>query len=188
MLRRLLLFCVTSAAWFTCGAQSISPDTAEPGSVEAIARATTEPRFSSPWVAYVPASATVPSPSAFFGRIAGAPGRAGRYREGLRLCSRARGRASPASAVFTIGRSEEGREILMLAIADESGHPRPGPPEGRDRRPRRPAPHRPGRRRAADPGVAGPSTTSTPACTPTRPARPKPCWSWPTASLSPSSR
>ena len=30
------------------------PDTAEPGSVEAIAQSTTDPRFVSPWVAYVP--------------------------------------------------------------------------------------------------------------------------------------
>ena len=40
-----------------------APDTPEPGSVEAIAAATTDPRFLSPWVAYVPASATVPSPA-----------------------------------------------------------------------------------------------------------------------------
>ncbi len=40
-----------------------APDTPEPGSVEAIAHFTTEPRFLSPWVAYVPASATVPSPT-----------------------------------------------------------------------------------------------------------------------------
>ena len=31
------------------------PDTPEPGSVEGIARFTTEPRFLNPWVAYVPA-------------------------------------------------------------------------------------------------------------------------------------
>src|SRR5262250_1474558 len=50
-----------------------SPDQPEPGSVEAIAAATTEPRFLSPWVAYVPESATVPSPSDYLGHIAGAP-------------------------------------------------------------------------------------------------------------------
>jgi len=38
---------------------SVAPDTPEANSTEEIARATTEPRFSSPWVAYVPASSTV---------------------------------------------------------------------------------------------------------------------------------
>jgi hypothetical protein len=50
------------------------PDEAEPGSVEAIAQATTEPRFLSAWVSYIPASRTVPSPTSFLHRIAGAPG------------------------------------------------------------------------------------------------------------------
>jgi len=51
-----------------------APDIPENGSVEAIAKATGDRRFLSPWVAYVPQSTTVPSPQAFFGRIAGAPG------------------------------------------------------------------------------------------------------------------
>src|SRR5262245_61545439 len=50
------------------------PDTPEPGSIEAIAAATGDERFRSPWVAYVPDSPAVPSPSDFLGRIAGAPG------------------------------------------------------------------------------------------------------------------
>jgi hypothetical protein len=35
-------------------AQSFAPDTPEAGSVEEIAKATTETRFLSPWVAYLP--------------------------------------------------------------------------------------------------------------------------------------
>src|SRR2546425_12971387 len=49
-------------------------DTPEPGSTEAIAKATTETRFLSTWVASIPASNKVPSPEKFFGRIMGAPG------------------------------------------------------------------------------------------------------------------
>ena len=52
----------------------VSPDIAEPGSVEAIAKATGDPRFLSPWVSYLPLAKGVPSPLAFFGRIMGAPG------------------------------------------------------------------------------------------------------------------
>jgi len=51
-----------------------APDEAEAGSIEAIAAFTTEPRFVSPWVAYVPASATVPSPTSFLGHVVGATG------------------------------------------------------------------------------------------------------------------
>ena len=51
-----------------------APDTPEPGSVEAIAKATTDPHFLSPWVSYLPQSSTVVSPQKFLGRILGAPG------------------------------------------------------------------------------------------------------------------
>jgi len=99
---------------------TIAPDTPEPNSSEEIARATTEPRFSSPWVSYVPASSTVPSPRAFLHRIAGAPGEL--VDSGTAFAyARALAAASPRVRVFKIGRSEEGRDILMLAIADEAG-------------------------------------------------------------------
>lgn len=99
---------------------SVSPDTAEPGSAEEIAQATTEPRFSSPWVSYLPASASVPSPRVFFGRIPGAAGELVDSAKSYAYC-RALAAASPRVRVFTIGHSEEGRDIIMLAIADEEG-------------------------------------------------------------------
>jgi hypothetical protein len=97
-----------------------APDSAEPGSIEDIARATTEPRFLSPWVAYLPASSSVPSPRAFLHRIPGAPGELVNSATAYAYC-RALASASPRVRVFTIGRSEEGRDIVMLAIADERG-------------------------------------------------------------------
>ncbi len=99
---------------------STAPDDAEPGSIEEIAAATTETRFLSPWVAYLPASKSVPSPRAFLHRIAGAPGElvnsSTAYAYGRALAA-----ASPRVRLFTIGKSEEGRDIVMLAIADERG-------------------------------------------------------------------
>src|SRR5437879_6517941 len=97
-----------------------SPDVPEPGSVEAIAAATTDPHFVSPWVSYVPQSSTVPSPEKFLGRIMGAPGELLGTQKTYAY-ARALAAASPRVRVFTLGRSEEGREILMLAIADEAG-------------------------------------------------------------------
>jgi hypothetical protein len=51
-----------------------APDRPEPGSVEAIAKFTTEPRFGNAWVAYVPASDTVVSPTSYLGHVVGAAG------------------------------------------------------------------------------------------------------------------
>ncbi|MGB6605667.1 MAG: M14 family zinc carboxypeptidase, partial [Steroidobacteraceae bacterium] len=100
--------------------QAFAPDTPEPGSVEEIARATTESRFLSPWVAYLPASPTATSPRAFLHRIPGAPGELVDSAQAYAYC-RALAASSPRVRLFTIGRSEEGRDIMLLAIADEQG-------------------------------------------------------------------
>src|ERR1700681_3436469 len=97
-----------------------APDAPETGSVEAIAKATTDPHFLSPWVSYLPQSSTVVSPQKFLGRIPGAPGEFVDSGKAYAYC-RALAASSPRVRVFTIGRSEEGRDIMMLAIADESG-------------------------------------------------------------------
>jgi hypothetical protein len=97
-----------------------APDTPESGSIEAITKATTDPHFLSPWVSYLPQSSTVVSPQKFLGRIPGAPGEFVDSAKAYAYC-RALAASSPRVRVFTIGRSEEGRDIMMLAIADESG-------------------------------------------------------------------
>ena len=112
--------CIWSIALLTVTAIAQSPDIPEPGSVEAIAAATTDPHFVSPWVSYVPQSNTVPSPEKFIGRIMGAPGEL-LGTEKTYAYAGALAAASSRVRVFTIGHSEEGREILMLAIADEAG-------------------------------------------------------------------
>jgi Zinc carboxypeptidase len=116
----LLLCCLPTGAQAQVPAAIVAPDTADAAATREIAAATTEPRFSSPWVSYLPASATVPSPRAFLHRIPGAPGElvdsAAAY-----AYSRALAAASPRVRVFTIGRSEEGRDIVLLAIADQQG-------------------------------------------------------------------
>lgn len=117
---RLALVWISSLALLTITAIAQSPDIPEPGSVEAIAAATTDPHFVSPWVSYVPQSNTVPSPEKFLGRIMGAPGEL-LGTEKAYAYARVLAAASPRVRVFTIGHSEEGREILMLAIADEAG-------------------------------------------------------------------
>lgn len=95
-------------------------DTPEPGSVEEIAADTTESRFSSPWVDYLPASGSVASPRAFLHHVPGAPGELTDTATAYAYC-RALAGSSPRVRLFTIGRSEEGRDIVLLAIADEQG-------------------------------------------------------------------
>jgi hypothetical protein len=116
----LSLLAVLCAGAAVAAETAAAPDSVEPGSAEEIAAATTEARFLSPWVAYLPASSTVPSPRRYFGRISGAPGElldsAKTY-----AYARALAAASPRVRLFTIGRSEEGRDIVMLAISDEKG-------------------------------------------------------------------
>jgi len=111
---------MSSLALFLLPSIAQSPDVPEPGSVDAIAAATTDPHFVSPWVSYFPQSSTVPSPAKFLGRIMGAPGELLGTQKTYAY-AHALAAASPRVRVFTLGRSEEGREILMLAIADEAG-------------------------------------------------------------------
>jgi hypothetical protein len=99
---------------------TFAPDKPEPGSVERIAQLTIDTRYLSPWVSYVPDSKTVPSPQKYLGRIVGESGELthiaqiyGYFRELARTSSRVH--------VEVIGKTEEGREIILAAIADEPG-------------------------------------------------------------------
>jgi hypothetical protein len=103
-----------------CTGHAIAQDSPEPGSAEEIAKATTSPQFLSPWVTSLPASSSVPSPRAFLKRIAGAPGELVDSATAYGY-ARALAAASPRVEIFTIGRSVEGRDIVLLAIADEQG-------------------------------------------------------------------
>ncbi|MEA2559324.1 MAG: hypothetical protein QOH06_828 [Acidobacteriota bacterium] len=98
-------------------AQDWAPDVPEPGSVEKIREYTTEPRFLAETVAYVPESETVPSPGDVLGRIVGTPNELSRVSE-IYGYYRRLDEASDRVQVETIGRTEEGREILLVAISD----------------------------------------------------------------------
>jgi Zinc carboxypeptidase len=78
---------------------------------------TTAPYFLSPLVDYLPASKTVPTPKAIIGDIAGAPGKLP-YTAQVHEYMRALEKASPRVKVFSIGKTEEGREMIAVAIAD----------------------------------------------------------------------
>src|SRR5579863_4896073 len=79
---------------------------------------TTEPFFNSPLTDYLPASKTVPTPKAVLGDVAGAPGILPYSQEVYRYM-RMLEKASPRVKVFTIGHTEEGREMIAVAVASE---------------------------------------------------------------------
>ncbi|MBI3401734.1 MAG: hypothetical protein HY048_09965 [Acidobacteria bacterium] len=81
---------------------------------------TTEPFFTSPLVDYLPASKTVPTPKAMIGDIAGAPGMLP-YAEEVYTYMRMLEKAAPSRVkVVSIGRTEEGREMIAVAIASDA--------------------------------------------------------------------
>ncbi|HEX7832650.1 MAG TPA: M14 family zinc carboxypeptidase, partial [Thermoanaerobaculia bacterium] len=85
---------------------------------EAIRKNTTEPRFLTELVDHLPASDTVPTPLKFHGYIAGAEGKL-TYAADVHRYMRALEAASPRVKVFSLGKSEEGREMIVVAIANE---------------------------------------------------------------------
>ncbi|HMJ83736.1 MAG TPA: M14 family zinc carboxypeptidase, partial [Vicinamibacterales bacterium] len=80
---------------------------------------TTQPFFGSPLVDYLPASKTVPTPKAVLGDVAGAPGKLP-YAEEVYQYMRMLEKASPRVKVYSIGKTEEGREMIAVAIASEA--------------------------------------------------------------------
>jgi hypothetical protein len=79
---------------------------------------TTEPFFNSPLTDYLPASKKVPTPKAVLNDVAGAPGILPYAQEVYRYM-RMLESASPRVKVFSIGKTEEGREMIAVAVADE---------------------------------------------------------------------
>jgi hypothetical protein len=78
---------------------------------------TTDPTFTSPLVDYLPASKTVPTPSKVLGDVSGAPDILP-YAEDVYKYFRMLAAATPRVQVFTIGHTEEGREMIAVAVAD----------------------------------------------------------------------
>jgi hypothetical protein len=79
---------------------------------------TTAPYFTSPLVDYLPASKNVPTPEVVLGDVAGAPGILP-YAEDVYKYMRLLEKASPRVKVYSIGTTEEGREMIAVAVSSE---------------------------------------------------------------------
>lgn len=78
-----------------------------------------DPRITTELVDHLPASDTVPTPLKFHGRIVGTPGEL-TYAKDIHRYYDALDKASDRASLWTIGKTEEGRDMVLLAIADEA--------------------------------------------------------------------
>jgi hypothetical protein len=83
-----------------------------------IKKYTTAPVFTSPLVDYLPASENVPTPDAVLGDVSGAPGILP-YAEDVYKYMRLLEKATARVKVFSIGITEEGREMIAVAVSSE---------------------------------------------------------------------
>ena len=79
---------------------------------------TQDDRILTELVDHLPASETVPTPLDFHGRIVGTPDEL-TYAGDIHRYLRAIASASPRATVWSIGQTEEGREMILMAIANE---------------------------------------------------------------------
>ena len=117
-----LLFLFCAAALGAADQPKLERDPSQPIDEEyskKIREYTTEPFFTSPLVEYLPASKTVPTPKAVLGDVAGAPGILPYSAEVYRYM-RMLEKASPRVKVFSIGTTEEGREMIAVAVSSEA--------------------------------------------------------------------
>ncbi|HRQ77643.1 MAG TPA: M14 family zinc carboxypeptidase [Gemmatimonadaceae bacterium] len=78
-----------------------------------------DPRITTELVDHLPAHPTIPTPLKFFGRIVGTPGEL-TYAADIHRYYQALDAASDRVKAWQIGTTEEGREMWVLAVADEA--------------------------------------------------------------------
>src|SRR5258708_35918950 len=116
------LLLISAAALSAHAQNGFSRDASQPVDEEygkKIREYTTETFFNSPLTDYLPASPNVPTPKAVLGDVAGGPGKLP-YAEEVYRYMRMLEKASPRVKVFSIGTTEEGREMIAVAVASES--------------------------------------------------------------------
>ena len=114
------VFCAVPGFAFDGGAPGRDPSQpVDEEYTKKIREYTTEPFFLSPLVDFLPASSTVPTPKAVLGDVAGAPGKLP-YSADVHRYMRMLEKASPRVRVRSIGKSEEGREMIAVLIASEA--------------------------------------------------------------------
>ncbi len=115
MLRRLPL----SAVLLLVPALGLAQSPNDEDYTKRIREYTTDPMFLTDLVDHLPASATVPTPQKVLGYVAGTPGKL-TYAKDVHRYFRALAQATPRVKVWSMGKSEEGREMILVAVSDEA--------------------------------------------------------------------
>jgi hypothetical protein len=114
---------VLAAASAAPAAQQASPSARAQKQDEAytkrIREITTDPRVITDLVDHLPASEAIPTPLKFFSRVIGEPGHLTYYGDIVRYLE-AVDKTSDRVTLWRIGKSDEGRDMVALAIADEA--------------------------------------------------------------------
>lgn len=103
-------------AMLLCG--TASAQTMDPDFADTIKTWTTKPEFMSPLVDHLPVSTTIPSPKSVLGNHIGAPNVL-HYYDQIIGYYRALAAKSPRVKIIEIGKSEEGRENIVVMISSE---------------------------------------------------------------------
>lgn len=122
-----IIFIGLAVALIAAGAEKKAQKPAAPPPVQKIDEAytakireyTTEPYFLTELVDHLPASDNVPTPAKVLGYPIGTPDKL-TYTKDIYRYMRELEKASKRVKVFTIGRSEEGRDTLLVAVSDEA--------------------------------------------------------------------
>ena len=113
MLKRASLLLLALAAALPLASQTMDPDYAV-----SVKQWTTKPEFLSPLVDHLPASSTVPSPKEVLGHHIGAPKQLTYYADVLRYYDTLAAH-SPRVKVIRIGKTEEGRDSIIVFVGSE---------------------------------------------------------------------
>ena len=112
-------FCAAGIFLFSFCAQAQNKQKPDVGYTNLIKEYLQDPRVTTELVDHMPASDTVPSPLSFFGRIPGTPQEL-TYAKDIHRYFETLAANSPRARYWTIGKTEEGRDQVVLAIADEA--------------------------------------------------------------------
>ena len=117
--RKIRLVCTFAAATMLVSPAARAQQAIDSAYTAQIKQDLEDPRISTELVDYLPASATVPSPLKVLGHIIGAPGILDRSADIYKYFD-ALAKTSPRVKVWRIGKTEEGRDMILAAIADEA--------------------------------------------------------------------
>ena len=119
IVRRILAGAVVLSAAPLIAARSQAIDAEYTAKIKELTSTDPKWKFTTELVDHLPASKTVPTPLKSLGYVPGAPGHLSHVAD-INRYFREVEKASPRVKVFSLGKSEEGREMIVAAVADEN--------------------------------------------------------------------